>query len=168
MVFSLPAETGQATIDRLTGALNDVVLADSGEALYRTEALPESSASIGVTLRLDRVTEEDLQRLTVDGLPLSAFVSLQEPHSGAHDAMGIFALYMQGMPSNQEPIHQLDVLPTILTLLKLRPASDLKGRSLLENPLEPIPSYDHLRVSAPTIGGAEVNTDFLKQLGYIE
>ena len=105
MVLSLPAETGQATIDRLAGELNDFVIAESGEALYRTESLPESPASIGVTLRLDRVTQEDLLRLTVDGLPLSDFVSLQEPHSGSHDAMGIFALYRQGM-SSQEPIHR--------------------------------------------------------------
>ena len=66
------------------------------------------------------------------------------------------------------PRMSVATLPTILALLKLKPASDLNGRSLLENPLEPIPSYDHLRVSAPTNGDAEVNTDFLKQLGYIE
>ena len=34
MVLSLPAETGQATIDRLAGELNDFVIAESGEALY--------------------------------------------------------------------------------------------------------------------------------------
>ena len=168
MVLSLPLGTRQSVLDNLVGALNDFVVSESGEALYRTELLPHIPNGIGVTLRLDRVTESDLQRLTVNALPLSAYVSLQEPHSGSHDSMGIFALYRQGTPSREQSIHQLDILPSILALLKVNPAADLEGRSILENQLLPIPSYNHLRVSPQPSEEIDVNTEFLEQLGYIE
>lgn len=169
VVISLAVDSRRSEMDRLMSHIDDLVVSETNQPLYDAEYLPDAPYSIGLTIQFDRVTEEQLKTWQVGSQALSDFIRLQEPYSGEHDASGIFVLKHPDFEGQaRESIKQIDVLPTLLSILKLAPATDLMGESLIPNPLSPVSTYDDLRVPLNEPREEQVNEEQLRALGYIE
>jgi arylsulfatase A-like enzyme len=164
--------------ERIVGLLEGLVQASTGEPFYRWEAVSDDPRSLGLTLRDEHVTRQRLAEDTVAGEPLGEFVRLTEAYSGIHERDGIFVAAGPGVAQGVqlEPMTHLDVTPTLLTLVGLPPALDMRGQAppamFVQPPALPEApaSYDGLVAKRELVGGSDEgsNEDALRALGYID
>jgi arylsulfatase A-like enzyme len=142
----------------------------TGLPLYRAEPVPGQPYALGLTLRADAFVPAELKTLTVQGHPLGDFVRLAPGQAGEHDPAGIAVLAGPGIePGSLGEVSQLDVAPTVLSLLGIPAAADMTGRSWVEEAGPRVESYDALApAQAPASQPAEVDEQQLRALGYVE
>jgi len=176
----LKERLGEVQVSRLGAKLTvagdvpaiEVALAElvdeSGAPFYTWERIDEQT--LGLTLSDE--TRRDLDG-TVGGEPVEDYVSLTDrKYTGDHDERGVIYLRAAGVePGSTIDGELLDVAPTLLQLIGIRPAQDLPGRSLL--PSEDLRgpwSRDDLVDTLVWPDAAEGGVDqaALEALGYIE
>ncbi|HJN76629.1 MAG TPA: alkaline phosphatase family protein [Myxococcota bacterium] len=140
---------------------------DDGEPFYSWEVIDEQT--LGVSL-VDE-TEAALSG-SVGGEPAGAYLSLTDrSYTGDHDARGIIYIRAPSVAPGGtiEGADLLDVAPTLLQLLDIRPAQDLPGRALVGEDIRGPWSRDDLvdDLSWPEAGEG-VDQAMLEALGYIE
>jgi hypothetical protein len=163
--------------ERAVTVLEGLIQASTGEPFYRWEPVADDPRSIGLTLQDERVTRERLESDSVAGEPLGDFVRLTEAYSGIHERDGIFVASGPGIAQGVrlDPMGQLDVAPTLLSLVDLPASLDMRGSvplalyaqlpALPEGPA----SYDDLVRQRALVGGQEgSNEEALRALGYID
>jgi hypothetical protein len=163
--------------ERAVTVLEGLIQASTGEPFYRCEPVADDPRSIGLTLQDERVTRERLESDSVAGEPLGDFVRLTEAYSGIHERDGIFVASGPGIAQGVrlDPMGQLDVAPTLLSLVDLPASLDMRGSvplalyaqlpALPEGPA----SYDDLVRQRALVGGQEgSNEEALRALGYID
>ena len=150
--------------------LNQLRVDDTGLRLYQVEDVPGQPYALGLTLRDGAFDAARLAEHTVGGQPLSDFVSLAPGQSGEHDADGLVVLAGPGIEAGPlGDVSQLDVAPTVLSLLGLPAALDMAGVSWVPEVGTRVPSYDHLAPSQDAATTpAQVDEQQLKALGYVE
>lgn len=140
---------------------------DDGTPLYRSESHQGGRAW---SLSIDRVPPDHAEwaSIAVAGVSFEEFAAHGRDDKGEHDPAGIAVL--AGPQVGTEPlgaVSQLDVTPTILSLIGLPAAKDMPGQSWVP---ETVPRVDSYRALAP--GGAEreepVDRERLRSLGYVD
>jgi len=146
-------------------SLRQLIL-DNGKPVFRSEVYSGKSAW---TVSVNHVPpESDWNSTLVAGIALSEFVVPGRSDEGEHDPEGIVVLASpDGKGAELGRVDQVDVAPTILSMLGLSVAEDMQGQSWVEETAPRVPSYGHL---AP--GGAPreapANIERLQQLGYVD
>ncbi|MCK6505715.1 alkaline phosphatase family protein [Myxococcota bacterium] len=159
---------------RLVTFLGGLTQQSTGQPFYRWEELPDSPRALGLTLTDERIDQARLDTDRVGGEPLSDYATLTDAYSGEHDVAGILLARGPAIPAGavHEPVALLDLTPTILALLDLPAAIDMPGKAVFGETLPRVATWEplapiHHGGSAAT-GEADVNTEALKALGYIE
>ena len=146
-------------------ALSQLLL-PNGEPLYGVDVLPGQS---GWSVSIANIPPQgEWERQFVGARPLSDWVRPGRSESGEHDEAGIVVLAGAGIePGQLGDVSQVDVMPTILSLLALPVADDLPGRSWVPERVGRIESYAGLAPRSET-DGVISNEERLKRLGYID
>jgi len=151
---------------RFEAALSKLRFED-GIPLYRSESHQGGRAW---SLSIERVPPDhsDWATISVAGVSFEEFAAHGRDDKGEHDPAGIAVL--AGPTVGTKPlgtVSQLDVTPTILSLIGLPAAKDMPGRSWVG---ESVPRVDSYRDLAP--GGAEreepADRERLRSLGYVD
>ncbi|RME28453.1 MAG: hypothetical protein D6798_02365 [Deltaproteobacteria bacterium] len=174
ITVALLEEDVEAEKARLIAFLDGLIQESTGQPFYRYEDIPDAPSAVGLTMADERVDEERLRTDRVGGEPLSDYARLTEEYSGEHDAAGIFLATGPGLPRGErlDPIPLLDLAPTMLALLDLPAAEDMPGRSVFGERHPRVATWSTVSPAAHgghrATGDAEVNTEALKALGYID
>ena len=170
LTVSTLAEEPEAGVAALRAWLQGFRVNKTGLPLYRVESVPSQPYALGLTLRSDAFSPAELDQLTVRGAPLSDFVRLAPGQAGEHDARGIAVLAGPGIASGElGEVSQLDVAPTVLSLLGIPAAADMPGRSWVAEAGPRVESYDALApAQSQTSEPARVDEQQLRALGYVE
>ncbi len=137
-----------------------------GTPLYRTEVF---KGSIAWSVSIQSVPPEDEWAAErINGSPLSEYVVPGRTDEGEHDPSGIVVL--AGPDTGTDPlgsVSQLDVAPTILSVMGLPAALDMPGESWVPEMVERVPTH---RALAPARVEREepANTERLRSLGYVD
>jgi hypothetical protein len=158
------------TMAAVQAFLAELSVDQTGRVLYQFEPVPGQDFALGLTLSEGAFDPAKLAELTVGEQPLSDFVRLAAGQSGEHDPRGIAVLAGPGIPPGaMGDVSQLDVAPTVLSLLGIPVAGDMPGQSWVDEVGPRVDSYDHL---APAQGPVDVPADVdevqLRALGYVE
>lgn len=150
--------------------LADLTQASTGQPFYRWEPVPDAPRAVGLTLADERVDEARLSTDTVGGEPLSDYAKLTEEYSGEHDEKGILLVRGPGIEPGRtlDPVPLLDLTPTLLALADLPAAIDMPGHPVFGETLPRVATWEGLAPGEAATGDADVNTEALKALGYIE
>jgi hypothetical protein len=164
--------------EALQAWLADLRLAESGEALYRLEEVPGQPEQLGLALRAEHLSLEMLEGGRLGEEPLRLYLSTGQDYSGDHHARGIFLAAGPGLARGRlEPMSQLDLMPTLLAMVGVAPAQDLRGRwpaGLFEREPElgpGPPTRRELATRRPLLDVEEqdgVPIEALEALGYVE
>jgi len=173
LTVSFDAEVVSETA--LVGWLDALTQASTGNSFYRWEAIPNGVGALGLTLRDERMDAQRLASDAVGGEPISNYASLTAPYTGEHDMDGIVLAAGPAVPLGvlESDASLLDVAPTALGLLGLPASKEMTGRVLWGDELPRVDSYDHLSPAEAASSKrpdvqADVNTEQLRALGYIE
>ena len=144
---------------------------EQGQPFFLWERLPDSSRSLGVSLR-DRILDPTrLVHGTVGGEPLGDYVVDDSEFTGQHHIDGVFLAAGPGIAAGThlQGVGLLDVAPTLQILMGIAPANDLPGRAVLGEPTPGPPTRNDL-VRGLDYGESRrtIPEDALRALGYVE
>ena len=177
LVVAAKDSTATTQLEKISTALAEWTLGETGEPLYRAEPMPDNPMAVGLSLSVERVSDEMLASETVGGEPLSDYLKRSEAYSGEHHLDGIFYIRGPGIAAGltADPMQMLDLTPTLLATLGLPPGKDMPGRVFDEAWEQPLSlpegphSYDFLVSGRKWTSGQEgVNEAQLRALGYME
>jgi len=143
----------------------DLTYADGSE-LYSIEPFPRR---VAWSLKIrDVPIETEWSGVMVSGFRLEDLVAPGKAEEGEHDPRGVAVLkgprVSQG---NLGDVGQVDVTPTILALLELPVANNMKGSSWVPEVVPRVDSHDHL-APKDVKGSSTTNEERLQRLGYID
>ncbi len=168
-VSALTEEPGKGQ-EALRGWLQGLMVDSTGLPLYQVDDVPDQPYALGLTLRDEAFDPTKLDQFTVGGQALSDFVKPAAGQAGEHDPNGIAVLAGPGIERGDlGEVSQLDVTPTILSVLGIPAARDMPGRAWVPESGDRVPTYDHLAPSQEAVDSpAEVDEQQLRALGYVE
>ncbi|MCP4806597.1 MAG: hypothetical protein GY913_29445 [Proteobacteria bacterium] len=166
--IKLTVTAEEASLEALEDEL--ALLTVDGVPLYAWTPIPDSPATLGLTLTNEQVTAEELAGSTDDGEPLADYASLSDrSYTGDHHPDGVVLALGPDVTPGRLDGGLLDVAPTVHTALGIAPAEDLPGRSLFgEAGTGPVSRDALVHDLVWGEGAAGVDEDALRALGYME